>query len=68
VVVLVADRGFGFALRTRGAAGSFGLDAMRERVEDLGGRLTVQSWPARDRGRRRGTRIEVRLPLPAGTR
>jgi two-component sensor histidine kinase len=68
VVMVVADRGVGFAPRARGAAGSFGLDAMRERVEDLGGQLTVQSWPAREHRRRHGTRIEVRLPLPADAR
>jgi signal transduction histidine kinase len=63
VVMTVEDRGIGFRARVRPAAGSFGLDAMRERVEALGGRFTLESWPARGRHRRRGTRIEVVLPL-----
>jgi len=65
MVMTVADRGVGFSPCARGPASSFGLDAMRERVEELGGRFTVRSWPVRDRRRRRGTRIEVWLPLPA---
>jgi two-component system sensor histidine kinase UhpB len=68
VVMTVEDRGVGFPARARAAAGSFGLDAMRERVEALGGRFTLESWPARGRHRRRGTRVEVLLPLRADDR
>jgi len=67
VVMTVADGGVGFSARA-GAAGSFGLASMRERVEALGGRFSVQSSPSRGGRRRRGTRIEVRLPLPADGR
>jgi len=40
-------------------AGAFGLAAMRGRIEGLGGRLHVESRPARPSG----TRIEIDLPL-----
>lgn len=53
-VLQVADDGRGGAI----APGN-GLCGMRERVEALGGRLRIESGPGR------GTRVEVRLPLPA---
>jgi signal transduction histidine kinase len=57
----VADDGLGFDPRT-GTAGS-GLTNLRERVESVGGALTVSSAPGR------GTRIRAVLPatVPAGS-
>jgi signal transduction histidine kinase len=59
LVMTVEDDGVGFD--TRKARSAFGLAAMRERVEALGGRFHVES---RQSGRAHGTRIEVDLPLP----
>jgi signal transduction histidine kinase len=60
VVLDVADDGVGFdAAATVAAAGGLGLRAMRERVEQLGGRLTIESAPGE------GTTIAVELPAPA---
>ena len=42
----------------------FGLRAMRERIEGLGGRFYMESWPAKFGHKRRGTRIEIDLPVP----
>jgi len=66
VLMSVEDDGVGFEARRRAPALSFGLNTMRERMEALGGRFQVESWPARSSGGRQGTRIEVSLPLPAG--
>lgn len=57
----VVDDGCGFepaavAERTAGGAGHFGLRAVRERVEQLGGSLAVRT------GAGRGTAVEVELP------
>ena len=61
LVMTIEDDGVGFdAAVTRQA---FGLAAMRERVEGLGGRLRVERMGAP--GRRRGTRIRVDVPLGA---
>lgn len=54
-VLEIADDGRGGAI-TPGN----GLSGMRERVESVGGRLRLEST------RTGGTRIEVRVPLPAG--
>lgn len=66
VVLSVEDDGVGFPARDAGAAAGFGLNAMRERAEALGGRFRVESWPARGGRKPRGTRIEVELPLSPG--
>jgi two-component system sensor histidine kinase UhpB len=67
-VLTVQDDGVGFPTR-RGEPGlGFGLMAMRQRAEALGGRLLVRSRPARRGRRSRGTSIEMRLPLPSGRR
>lgn len=56
-------RGFNVARKLRDARASFGLQAMRERIELLGGKLQIHS-PALHAGKKRhGTRIEVILPL-----
>jgi signal transduction histidine kinase len=54
----VADDGQGFdtARDRRG----FGLKSMRERAEELGGELTVESEPGK------GMKIAVMIPIPAG--
>jgi len=54
VDVEVSDDGVGFEPARRPARG-YGLQAMRERAEELGGRLDVHSR------RGAGTRVEVRL-------
>ncbi|MFC7898120.1 sensor histidine kinase [Streptomyces sp. NPDC057381] len=56
----VQDDGPGFRADREpvAAGGHLGLGAMRDRMEDLGGRLTVTSAPGD------GTRVDVRLPLP----
>ncbi|MEL7974500.1 histidine kinase [Isoptericola sp. F-RaC21] len=70
VALDVFDDGRGFdvdevAARTAGAGapgrqGGFGLRAMRQRVEQLGGTITVESGPGE------GTVVGVQLPLAAG--
>jgi two-component system sensor histidine kinase DesK len=55
IVLRVVDDGRGGVI----APGN-GLCGMRERIEALGGRLRVDSMPAR------GTTVEASLPLPAG--
>jgi two-component system sensor histidine kinase UhpB len=66
VVLTVEDDGVGFGAGEATTAASFGLTAMRERAEALGGRFRVESWPARGGDKPRGTRIEVELPLSPG--
>lgn len=55
VLMHVHDDGCGFECSrvTPGASGGFGLLGMRERIESLGGRLSIKSRPGR------GTEIEV---------
>lgn len=57
LVVRVLDDGTG----TGGAPEGTGLTGMRERLDELGGSLTVD--PARPRAGRTGTLLEARLPL-----
>jgi PAS domain S-box-containing protein len=55
----IIDNGAGFDTGAAGADGEhFGLRVMRQRVESVGARLTLQSAPGQ------GTRVEVHLPLP----
>lgn len=63
VVLDIQDDGIGFSpgATTNGAEGGFGLRAMRERVEQLGGRLLVESTP------REGTTLAVQVPLEVRT-
>ena len=64
LVLKIEDDGAGFdATRLKHRSG-FGLKAMRDRIESLGGRFHVESRPAKFGERQRGTRIEVDLPLP----
>ncbi|PYQ38281.1 MAG: hypothetical protein DMF77_24565 [Acidobacteria bacterium] len=61
VAMTVEDDGVGFDAALPRQA--FGLAAMRDRVASLGGRLRVESRPARPGPGRHGTRIEIELPL-----
>jgi signal transduction histidine kinase len=58
VVLEIRDNGRGFDPNA-GHPGHFGLDSMRSRAKELGGRLAIASTP------RRGTVVRVRVP--AGT-
>ena len=59
--IVVEDDGKGFVptQRAAGMAGGYGLQTMAERVEGLGGTLTIDSEPGR------GTRVVVRVPVEA---
>ncbi len=54
VTLVVADDGCGFAAADRPPG--FGLTGMRERVEEVGGRVSVDSHPGA------GTRLTVSVP------
>jgi signal transduction histidine kinase len=63
-VLTVQDDGVGFPTKQAERLG-FGLMAMRQRAQALGGRLLVRGRSVRAGRRRRGTSIEMRLPLPS---
>jgi len=63
LVMSLEDDGKGFALASTLSQQAFGLTAMRERIERIGGKFHIESWPLRPGSRRHGTRIEVDLPL-----
>ncbi len=63
LVMSIEDDGTGFDLAGTLPQRVFGLTAMRERIEILGGKFHIESWPVRPGSRRHGTRIEVDLPL-----
>jgi signal transduction histidine kinase len=65
LVMSVEDDGSGFDLAATYPHRAFGLTAMRERIEMLGGKFHIESWPLRSGIKKHGTRIEVDLPLPA---
>ena len=61
VTLRVTDNGTGFNPRAPGSADSdshYGLTSMRERAEDLGGHLTIESISGK------GTCVEATIPLP----
>ena len=66
IMMIVEDDGVGFDITATGGRHSFGLTAMQERVEVLGGKFQVHSSPFHTAGNGHGTRIEVCLPLPEG--
>ena len=66
LILVIQDDGLGFDTTGKPGSSSFGLTAMRERVEVLGGRIHIQSMPAGSMSKARGTRIEVDLPLSGG--
>jgi signal transduction histidine kinase len=55
VELIVLDDGVGFDTAAADGGRGFGLVSMRERVESLGGRFTISSYPST------GTRVEVAL-------
>lgn len=55
IIMRIVDDGKGFDM-TETSTGSYGLDTMKERSEDLGGSFKVVSLPTK------GTRIEVKIP------
>ena len=63
VVLDIQDDGAGFSpgATANGSGGGFGLRAMRERAEQLGGRLFVESAPGE------GTTLAVQVPLEVQT-
>jgi len=63
LMMVVEDNGVGFDPSSVSGR-SFGLTAMRERVEVLGGRLQIESTIAGPHSRKTGTRVSVELPLP----
>ncbi len=63
LMMTIEDDGTGFDMAEARNKQRFGLTAMRERIAVLGGKVHVQSWPVSPLGGRRGTRIEVDLPL-----
>jgi signal transduction histidine kinase len=67
IVMIIEDDGIGFDVARKAAGPAFGLTAMRERIESLGGRIHMESRPARAGARRSGTRIEVDLPIWGAT-
>lgn len=54
--LIIEDNGIGIN-NTDGKKSSYGMATMRERIEELGGRFDVISFPDK------GTRIEVRVPI-----
>lgn len=62
IVIEDDGRGFDPAVVSHGSDGRFGLQSMRERVEELRGELDIHSVPGE------GTRLVVRVPLrlPSG--
>ncbi len=64
--LLVEDDGIGFDVKDAlEKNNSYGLSGIRERVTLMGGRFSIESWPATTAKRsRRGTRILIELPIP----
>lgn len=59
IALTILDKGVGFDPGTLKKKGGLGLISMRERLQLLGGRITIDSQPLR------GTRIHVSVPLGA---
>jgi signal transduction histidine kinase len=58
LLLVVEDDGSGFELDQVKGRGGLGLVSMEERARQVGGDLLVKSHPGK------GTRVEVRVPLP----
>jgi signal transduction histidine kinase len=56
VIVEIRDNGRGFD-PGNGHPGHFGLESMRSRAAEIGGRIAIASAPGR------GTRVRVRVPV-----
>jgi signal transduction histidine kinase len=65
VEMVIEDDGKGFDVdhKLKALSRSYGLRAMRDRIELLGGSIQFTSISARQRRSKRGTRIELLLPL-----
>ena len=65
ISMVIEDDGVGFDVEKvmRDSNQAFGLMAMRQRIEMLGGGIRAESQPQRAGAKTGGTRIEVRLPL-----
>lgn len=63
LIMTIEDDGAGFDVASTVPKMAFGLTAMRERVEMMGGRFHIESWPRTAGKHRHGTRIAVELPL-----
>jgi PAS domain S-box-containing protein len=59
VQLTIADNGRGLAKSSQGAFGHYGLLGMRERAEQLSGRVAISSAPGQ------GTTVTSTIPLPA---
>jgi signal transduction histidine kinase len=58
----IEDNGVGFITTKLRAKQMFGITAMQERIEKLGGQFHLKSRHASSKDRRSGTRIDVDLP------
>jgi NarL family two-component system sensor histidine kinase LiaS len=56
LLLIIEDNGIGFDLSEQKKS-SYGISTMRERIEDLGGRFDLITYPST------GTRIEIRVPI-----
>ena len=65
IQMTIEDDGIGFVMTKRPAKQMFGLTAMQERIEKLGGQFRLTSRPAASKNGRSGTRIDVDLPVTA---
>jgi two-component system sensor histidine kinase UhpB len=63
VRMTIEDNGVGFIMAKLHAKETFGLTAMQERIERVGGQFSLKSRQSSSRDRRSGTRIDVELPL-----
>lgn len=65
ISMVIEDDGIGFDVEKvmRDSNQAFGLMAMRQRIELLGGAIRAESQPRRPGAKNSGTRIEVDLPL-----
>ncbi|MBM7616357.1 sensor histidine kinase [Alkaliphilus hydrothermalis] len=54
--IIIEDNGVGFDSKKDNLS-SYGIDSMKERVADVGGRLDLLSYP------NKGTRVEIRVPI-----
>ncbi|MGB7946199.1 MAG: sensor histidine kinase [Candidatus Binatia bacterium] len=55
--VSLIDNGVGFDLSSAEGSGGFGLKGMRERIEKVGGQLSIETTPGK------GTRLAMAVPL-----
>lgn len=56
VILLMEDNGIGFDITDKKTS-SYGISNMKERIEEIGGRLDIIAYP------NKGTRYEIRVPL-----